>query len=55
MENEFKDILLKGAHFVNQGALPEETDFLDLPRLVFPFNRFNFGRLRLLINALNEF
>lgn len=55
MENEFKDILLKGAHFVNQGALPEELEFLELPRLVFPFNRFNFGRLRLLINALNEF
>jgi uncharacterized protein (TIGR00730 family) len=55
MEREFKDILLKGAHFVNHSALPEETEFLDLPRLVFPFNRFNFGRLRLLINALNEF
>ncbi|MBL8022698.1 MAG: LOG family protein [Elusimicrobia bacterium] len=55
LEKDFKDILLKGAHFVNQGALPEEAEFLELPRLVFPFNRFNFGRLRLLINALNEF
>jgi hypothetical protein len=31
MENEFKDILLKGAHFVNQGALPEESDFWNFP------------------------
>jgi uncharacterized protein (TIGR00730 family) len=55
LESQFKDILLKGAHFVNQGPLEEEADFLNLPRLVFPFNRFNFGRLRLLINALNTF
>jgi uncharacterized protein (TIGR00730 family) len=55
LENQFKDILLKGAHFLNHSALPEEGDFIDLPRLVFPFNRFNYGRLRLLINSLNEF
>jgi uncharacterized protein (TIGR00730 family) len=28
LESQFKDILLKGAHFVNQGALPEEDRFL---------------------------
>jgi uncharacterized protein (TIGR00730 family) len=51
----FKDIVRPGAAFAVSGPLPEEREWSELPRLVFPFNRFNFGRLRLLINALNEF
>ena len=51
----FKDIVRPGAAFAISGPLPEEREWSELPRLVFPFNRFNFGRLRLLINALNEF
>jgi hypothetical protein len=38
------------------GPLPEEIDpeHPELPRLVFDFNRINYGRLRKLIDALNE-
>lgn len=38
-------------------ALPEERDqpeLLGLPRIVFPFNRRNFGRLRMLIDSINR-
>lgn len=36
-------------------ALPEEDgEFADLPRLVFRFNRRSVGRLRFLINAIND-
>ncbi len=53
---EFADILSSGA-FRLGGKLPEETDepALDaLPRLIFRFNRREFGRLRMLIDALNR-
>ena len=53
LEEDFKDICREGAVFRATGALPEEKDHLDLPRLSFAFNRFNFGRLRQLINVLN--
>ncbi len=52
----FQDILSKGV-FEIRAALPEERDeyeIVDLPRLVFRFNRRNLGRLRLLINTLNR-
>jgi uncharacterized protein (TIGR00730 family) len=52
---EFKDIGLAGTPFTLSAALPEEKEYPALPRLVFSFNRFNFGRLRQLINALNEY
>ena len=32
----------------------DEPDLLELPRLVFPFNRRDHGRLRVLINYLND-
>jgi len=52
----FSDLLSKGT-FRQEGALPEEADdpeLADLPRIVFRFNDRNFGRLRLLIDFLNE-
>jgi len=52
----FSDLLSKGT-FRQEGALPEEADdpeLADLPRIVFRFNARNFGRLRLLIDFLNE-
>jgi uncharacterized protein (TIGR00730 family) len=51
----FADILEEGA-FRLSDPLPEEAnepELADLPRLVFRFNRRDFGRLRLLIDALN--
>lgn len=51
----FGDILASGG-FEQREALPaeaDEPDLRDLPRLVLHFNRFNFGRLRQLIDRLN--
>jgi len=56
LNHEFADILVDGAMAVSP-ALPEEGNdhaLADLPRLVLPFNRRNFGRLRQLIDALNQ-
>lgn len=52
----FADILRAG-QFVQGGALRQERnepEISHLPRLVFTPNRRDFGRLRLLINALND-
>jgi len=52
---EFRDILL-GSEIVQGEALPEEKnepDLADLARLIFTPHRRNFGRLRLLIDAIN--
>jgi uncharacterized protein (TIGR00730 family) len=56
LQADFSDILVPGGHFIQCGALPEEkseTGLLGLPRLLIDFNRRDFGRLRLLIDALN--
>ena len=52
----FMDLLVEGKFEVS-AALPEEkneVDLKDLPRLVFHFNRRSHGRLRQLINCLNQ-
>ncbi|WP_390844568.1 LOG family protein [Anatilimnocola floriformis] len=51
----FKDILVEGK-FTQRDMLPaekDEPDLLQKARLVFTFNRRNFGRLRLLIDSIN--
>jgi uncharacterized protein (TIGR00730 family) len=53
---EFADILVSGS-FTQGAALPEEADepeLAALPRLVFAFNRTDFGRLRQLIDRVNR-
>src|SRR5215207_9419903 len=55
INSEFRDLLAKG-EFVQRDALKEEADefrLTELPRLAFHFNRRNYGRLRLLIDAIN--
>ncbi|MEN6449813.1 MAG: TIGR00730 family Rossman fold protein [Thermoguttaceae bacterium] len=55
INDQFADILTEG-RFELSGPLPEERDEVDLaslPRLVFRFNRRNFGRLRQLIDCIN--
>ncbi|MGB0911257.1 MAG: TIGR00730 family Rossman fold protein [Nitrospirales bacterium] len=55
VNQEFHDIL-KGGEFTQSTALTEEYDdvrILDLPRLVFQYNRKDAGRLRQLIDRLN--
>jgi hypothetical protein len=56
LNQQFADILVKGQFALSQ-ALPEERDESDLrplPRLVFRFDRRSFGRLRAMINYLND-
>jgi len=51
---QFEDIL-KGSAEQRGGPLPlEGEEFPDLPRLVLPAVRSNYGRLRLLIDAINR-
>jgi len=53
----FSDICKKGK-ITDTSALPEERDEPDLaglPRIVFQFNRRNFGRLRKMIDVMNTF
>jgi uncharacterized protein (TIGR00730 family) len=56
MDTEFDDVLASGK-FVQCGALPEEAgepELAHLPRLVFQPRRRNFGRLRKVIDAVNQ-
>ena len=55
INEQFSDILVSG-RFQQSAALDEEkseSDLLDLPRLVFAFNRRSAGRLRHLIDHVN--
>ena len=60
LERDFSDILTRGG-FEQRGALTEESDsngvieFEELPRLVFRFDQRSFGRLRRLIERINQF
>jgi uncharacterized protein (TIGR00730 family) len=54
LQSRFEDIL-KGPADQASGPLPQETgEFPDLPRLILPFNRSSYGRLRRLIDFLNQ-
>ncbi len=56
LNTDFADLLAEGK-FELSGPLDEERDepeLASLPRLVFTFNRNNFGRLRQLIDTLNQ-
>jgi hypothetical protein len=53
---EFQDILVSGS-IEQREAFPEEesgSEIADLPRLTLLFNRRNFGRLRQLVNRVND-
>jgi hypothetical protein len=56
LNTEFHDILVSGS-IEQREAFPEEDsepDIADLPRLSLMFNRRNLGRLRELINRINQ-
>jgi len=56
INRDYADLLARG-QFALSGPLPEEQGeptLAHLPRLVFDFNRRNFGRLRQLIDCLNR-
>ena len=53
LNEEFGDLVTRGA--IEQGpALPQEDDFLNRPRLYFHFRKSAYGRLRLMIDRINE-
>ncbi len=57
LNDRFAGICLNGGKFQTSGPLPEEeneAEYRDLHRIVFPFNRTNFGKLRSLIDVLNQ-
>ena len=57
LERRFADLLTPGGHIRASEPLPEEanqTDIAHLPRLVIDFNRRGLGRLRQLIDRINE-
>ena len=43
-----------GGKIILRGAFDVETDHKDLPRLVFTHTRYHYGRIRQLIDAINE-
>ena len=54
LNDEFGDLVAHG--LIRQGdALEGEEKHLHLPRLIFQFTKHHYGRLRLLINRINEF
>jgi hypothetical protein len=58
LNEQFGSIVPGGKGKISEIApLPEETsepELLSLPRVAFPFNRRNYGRLRLLIDEINR-
>ena len=57
LNNRFTDVCLNGGKFQSTGPLAEEEnepELKGLHRIAFPFNRTNFGRLRSLIDVVNQ-
>lgn len=54
LNEQFASLIAEGKMTLS-GPLPEETDHLELPRLIFTHTRSGFGKLRKLIDAINEF
>lgn len=54
LNNEFSDLVEEGK-YEQSSALEGEDSFLDMPRLVFAFARSHYGRIRQLIDRVNEF
>lgn len=54
LNNQYKELVTSGTMQLSS-ALPEESNYLDLPRLVFFFNRRNRGLLRAMIDTINTF
>ena len=56
INERFADILVDGKFTLGEPLADErdEADLIELPRLIFHFNRHNFGRLRQLIDRINS-
>lgn len=57
LNEKFSDDLVPGGSFEARGALPEEEDepeLLELPRIIFPFNKKCFASLKAIIERVNS-
>lgn len=57
LNEKFAPIIVSGS-LIQSGALPEEendSELASMPRLIFNFNRRNYGRLRMLIDEINKY
>ncbi|HEX3334076.1 MAG TPA: TIGR00730 family Rossman fold protein, partial [Acidimicrobiales bacterium] len=54
LNRRFSDIVMRGTIRTAGPFPPERNDHPELPRLAFRFDRFHYGRLRMLIDAINE-
>lgn len=57
LNTRFANICVSGGQFRSTGPLPEEEnepELKELHRIAFPFNRTNFGRLRSVIDVINQ-
>jgi len=57
LKDTFSDILTEQGELFLSAPLPEEMEekeIAHLPRIVFDFNRKDFGRLRAFIDAIND-
>lgn len=54
LNKQFSSLVAEGSMELSD-ALPDETDHLELPRLIFIHTRQEFGKLRQLIDVLNDF
>ncbi|MEE8169423.1 MAG: cytochrome D ubiquinol oxidase subunit II, partial [Phycisphaerae bacterium] len=55
LSREFADVITEGRIEHTATAPEEQDDFPDKPRITFSYNRRGQGRLRLLIDRINEF
>ena len=54
LNRRFSDIVARGSIRTASPFPPERNDYPELPRLAFRFDRFHYGRLRQLIDAIND-
>ncbi|MEX0886648.1 MAG: LOG family protein [Phycisphaeraceae bacterium] len=54
LNGEFADLVVSG-HITQGDAEPPEDEYLDLPRLRWTFTRRDYGRLRQMIDRINDF
>lgn len=54
LNEEFGDLVKQGK-IHSSGPLPGEETYLDMPRIVFTHTRYNYGKIRALINRINSF
>jgi hypothetical protein len=53
LNDEFSDIIAHG-RIEESGPLKQEQEYIELPRLKFEFNHRSYGRLRMLIDRMNQ-